>query len=58
MAIQRITVDAFIGSATDREKVCIGNPVGLPAIVVPAGFMPPLTVITLYASVQSVFNIF
>ncbi|KAI4336419.1 hypothetical protein L6164_014948 [Bauhinia variegata] len=32
------TVDAFIGNATDWEKVCVGNLVGLPVIVVPTGF--------------------
>ncbi|XP_048228891.1 glutamyl-tRNA(Gln) amidotransferase subunit A isoform X2 [Ricinus communis] len=32
------TVDAFIGNATDWEKVCLGNLVGLPVIVVPTGF--------------------
>ncbi|KAK4569304.1 hypothetical protein RGQ29_004631 [Quercus rubra] len=32
------TVDAFIGNATDWEKVCMGNLVGLPLIVVPTGF--------------------
>ncbi|XP_058731896.1 uncharacterized protein LOC131603558 isoform X2 [Vicia villosa] len=32
------TVDAFIGNATDWEKVCIGNLVGLPVIIVPTGF--------------------
>ncbi|XP_075660972.1 uncharacterized protein LOC142630809 isoform X1 [Castanea sativa] len=32
------TVDAFIGNATDWEKVCMGNLVGLPVIVVPTGF--------------------
>ncbi|XP_024023405.1 uncharacterized protein LOC21394847 [Morus notabilis] len=31
-------VDAFIGNATDWEKVCMGNLVGLPLIVVPTGF--------------------
>ncbi|KAK2662188.1 hypothetical protein Ddye_000762 [Dipteronia dyeriana] len=30
-------VDAFIGNATDWEKVCLGNLVGLPVIVVPTG---------------------
>ncbi|CAL0325246.1 unnamed protein product [Lupinus luteus] len=35
---ESFTVDAFIGNATDWEKVCIGNLVGLPIIVVPAGF--------------------
>ncbi|KAF9668135.1 hypothetical protein SADUNF_Sadunf15G0097000 [Salix dunnii] len=32
------TVDAFIGNATDWERVCLGNLVGLPVIVVPTGF--------------------
>ncbi|KAJ9140071.1 hypothetical protein P3X46_030758 [Hevea brasiliensis] len=32
------TVDAFIGNATDWEKVCLGNLVGLPVVVVPTGF--------------------
>lgn len=32
------TVDAFIGNATDWEKVCMGNLVGLPVLVVPTGF--------------------
>lgn len=31
------TVDAFIGNATDWEKVCVGNLVGIPVIVVPTG---------------------
>lgn len=31
------TVDAFIGNATDWQKVCLGNLVGLPVIVVPTG---------------------
>lgn len=31
-------VDAFIGNATDWEKVCLGNLVGLPVVVVPTGF--------------------
>ncbi|OVA09732.1 Amidase [Macleaya cordata] len=31
------TVDAFIGNATDWEKVCMGNLVGMPVIVVPTG---------------------
>ena len=30
-------MDAFIGNATDWEKVCVGNLVGLPMIVVPTG---------------------
>ncbi|CAA7396018.1 unnamed protein product [Spirodela intermedia] len=32
------TVDAFIGNATDWEKVCMGNLVGMPVVVVPTGF--------------------
>ncbi|KAL9422846.1 hypothetical protein AB3S75_035016 [Citrus x aurantiifolia] len=35
---ESFTVDAFIGNVTDWEKVCLGNLVGLPVIVVPAGF--------------------
>ncbi|XP_027341550.1 uncharacterized protein LOC113854626 [Abrus precatorius] len=35
---ESFTVDAFIGNATDWEKVCLGNLVGLPVIVVPTGF--------------------
>ncbi|CAK9321698.1 unnamed protein product [Citrullus colocynthis] len=31
-------VDALIGNATDWERVCMGNLVGLPVIVVPTGF--------------------
>ncbi|XP_027922022.1 uncharacterized protein LOC114179769 isoform X2 [Vigna unguiculata] len=34
---ESFTVDAFIGNATDWERVCIGNLVGLPVIVVPTG---------------------
>ncbi|KAL5858913.1 hypothetical protein ACOSQ4_000209 [Xanthoceras sorbifolium] len=34
---ESFTVDAFIGNATDWEKVCLGNLVGLPVIVVPTG---------------------
>lgn len=30
-------VDAFIGNATDWEKVCVGNLVGLPVMIVPTG---------------------
>ncbi|GAB4845817.1 hypothetical protein Ancab_039226 [Ancistrocladus abbreviatus] len=33
------TVDAFIGNATDWEKVCMGNLVGVPVAVVPVGFV-------------------
>lgn len=32
------TVDAFVGNATDWEKVCLGNLVGFPVVVVPTGF--------------------
>ncbi|XP_055827007.1 uncharacterized protein LOC129895327 isoform X3 [Solanum dulcamara] len=31
-------VDAFIGNATDWEKVCVGNLVGIPVVIVPTGF--------------------
>ena len=31
-------IDAFIGNATDWEKVCVGNLVGMPLVVVPTGF--------------------
>lgn len=31
-------VDAFVGNATDWEKVCVGNLVGMPVMVVPVGF--------------------
>lgn len=31
-------VDAFVGNATDWEKVCVGNLVGMPVIVLPTGF--------------------
>ncbi|TKY60511.1 Glutamyl-tRNA(Gln) amidotransferase subunit A [Spatholobus suberectus] len=34
---ESFTVDAFIGNATEWEKVCLGNLVGLPVIVVPTG---------------------
>ncbi|XP_028233408.1 uncharacterized protein LOC114413294 isoform X3 [Glycine soja] len=34
---ESFSVDAFIGNATDWEKVCLGNLVGLPVIVVPTG---------------------
>ncbi|KAH7522522.1 hypothetical protein FEM48_Zijuj07G0147400 [Ziziphus jujuba var. spinosa] len=44
---ESFTVDALIGSATDWERVCMGNLVGLPVIVVPTGFTnisnPPST---------------
>lgn len=32
------TVDAFVANATDWEKVCLGNLVGFPVVVVPTGF--------------------
>ncbi|MED6192001.1 hypothetical protein PIB30_006149 [Stylosanthes scabra] len=35
---ESLTVDAFIGNATDWEKVCVGNLVGFPVLVVPTGF--------------------
>uniref|UniRef100_A0A2P2LKX9 Glutamyl-tRNA amidotransferase subunit A n=1 Tax=Rhizophora mucronata TaxID=61149 RepID=A0A2P2LKX9_RHIMU len=35
---ESFTVDAFIGNATDWERVCLGNLVGLPVVVVPTGF--------------------
>lgn len=35
---ESFTVDAFIGNATDWEKVCMGNLVGMPVVVVPTGF--------------------
>jgi hypothetical protein len=31
------TVDAFIGNMTDWERVCLGNLVGMPVVVVPTG---------------------
>lgn len=34
------SVDAFIGNATDWERVCLGNLVGMPVIVVPTGLKP------------------
>ncbi|XP_042477019.1 glutamyl-tRNA(Gln) amidotransferase subunit A isoform X3 [Macadamia integrifolia] len=34
---ESFTVDAFIGNATDWERVCMGNLVGMPVIVVPTG---------------------
>jgi len=36
--IESFSVDAFIGNATDWEKVCVGNLVGFPVVVVPTGF--------------------
>ncbi|TYH40235.1 hypothetical protein ES332_D12G232800v1 [Gossypium tomentosum] len=35
---ENFNIDAFIGNATDWERVCMGNLVGLPVIVVPTGF--------------------
>ncbi|PRQ16816.1 putative asparaginyl-tRNA synthase (glutamine-hydrolyzing) [Rosa chinensis] len=35
---ESFTVDAFIGNAADWERVCMGNLVGMPVIVVPSGF--------------------
>ncbi|KAJ9680164.1 hypothetical protein PVL29_019452 [Vitis rotundifolia] len=35
---ESFTVDAFIGNATDWEKVCLGNLVGMPVVIVPTGF--------------------
>lgn len=35
---ESFTVDAFIGNATDWEKVCVGNLVGMPVVIVPTGF--------------------
>ncbi|KAI7985495.1 Glutamyl-tRNA(Gln) amidotransferase subunit A [Camellia lanceoleosa] len=35
---ESFTVGAFVGNATDWEKVCMGNLVGMPVIVVPTGF--------------------
>ncbi|XP_048138747.1 glutamyl-tRNA(Gln) amidotransferase subunit A isoform X2 [Rhodamnia argentea] len=35
---ESFNVDAFIGNATDWEKVCLGNLVGVPVIVVPTGY--------------------
>lgn len=44
---ESFTVDAIIGNATDWEKVCLGNLVGMPVVVVPTGFTnisnPPST---------------
>ncbi|KAL4191906.1 hypothetical protein AMTRI_Chr06g191340 [Amborella trichopoda] len=34
---ESFTVDAFVGNATDWERVCMGNLVGLPVIVIPTG---------------------
>ncbi|XP_062028983.1 uncharacterized protein LOC133744989 [Rosa rugosa] len=35
---ESFTVDAFIGNAADWERVCMGNLVGMPVIVVPSGY--------------------
>lgn len=35
---ENFKVDAFVGNTTDWEKVCVGNLVGMPVIVVPTGF--------------------
>ncbi|XP_071701933.1 uncharacterized protein [Rutidosis leptorrhynchoides] len=35
---ESFTVDAFVGNVTDWEKVCVGNLVGMPVMVVPVGF--------------------
>ncbi|GAB2273925.1 hypothetical protein Dimus_008697 [Dionaea muscipula] len=35
---ESFTVDAFIGNATDWERVCMGNLVGMPVVVIPVGF--------------------
>ncbi|KAL0921108.1 hypothetical protein M5K25_008144 [Dendrobium thyrsiflorum] len=35
---ESFTVDAFIGNATDWEKVCLGNLVGMPVVIVPTSF--------------------
>lgn len=35
---ENFSVDAFIGNATDWEKVCVGNLVGIPVVIVPTGF--------------------
>ncbi|XP_023540352.1 uncharacterized protein LOC111800751 isoform X1 [Cucurbita pepo subsp. pepo] len=44
---ESFNVDALIGNATDWERVCMGNLVGLPVMVVPTGFKnisnPPAT---------------
>lgn len=37
---ESFTVDAFVGNATDWEKVCLGNLVGMPVMIVPVGFAP------------------
>lgn len=35
---ENFKVDAFVGNATDWERVCMGNLVGIPVIVIPTGF--------------------
>ncbi|CAN4098464.1 unnamed protein product [Withania somnifera] len=35
---ENFKVDAFIGDVSDWEKVCVGNLVGMPVVVVPTGF--------------------
>ncbi|XP_020246424.1 uncharacterized protein LOC109824272 isoform X1 [Asparagus officinalis] len=35
---ESFTVDAFIANATDWERVCLGNLVGFPVVIVPTGF--------------------
>nr|CAB3489937.1 unnamed protein product [Digitaria exilis] len=35
---ESFTVDAFISNVTDWERVCLGNLVGMPVVVVPTGF--------------------
>ncbi|XP_020254429.1 uncharacterized protein LOC109831506 isoform X1 [Asparagus officinalis] len=35
---ESFTVDAFIGDVTDWERVCLGNLVGFPVVVIPTGF--------------------
>lgn len=35
---ENFKVDAFIGDSSDWEKVCVGNLVGMPVVVVPTGF--------------------
>ncbi|KAL3366565.1 hypothetical protein AABB24_011318 [Solanum stoloniferum] len=35
---ENFTVDAFIGGSGDWEKICVGNLVGMPVVVIPTGF--------------------
>ncbi|KAL8464268.1 hypothetical protein ACS0TY_033968 [Phlomoides rotata] len=35
---ENFKVDAFVGNATDWERVCVGNLVGMPVVVIPTGF--------------------